>query len=209
MNVHQFFTDQEKSQIREAVRRAESKTSGEIVPMVVEHSADYTTTRLTAAILGALVGAGLWLLVQPFPHPLWIIAAQAIGFLAVLVLLRIKPGMIRFLMDEAVIEAAIRQRAQMAFFEHGLYQTQDRTGVLIMISLLERRVQILADQGINQRVPQSVWSDLVQHLIGGIHQGKTAVVLCEVIERCGQILAQHFPRRSDDRDELSNKVITS
>ncbi len=209
MKIDNLFSEEEKSQIQECVRRAETKTSGEIVPMVVERSADYTATRFITSILGALIAAGVWLLVRPFPHPLWIILAEGIGFSFVLLLFKISPDLLRFLIEESAIENAVRQRARLAFFEHGLYQTKDRTGVLIMISLLERRVQILADEGINQRVPQSVWSDLVHHLIGGIQHGKTAVVLCEVIERCGQILAQHFPRRPDDRDELSDQIITS
>ncbi len=209
MKIDNLFSEEEKSQIQECVRRAETKTSGEIVPMVVERSADYTATRFITAILGALIAAGVWLLIRPFPHPLWIILAEGIGFSFVLLLFKISPDLLRFLIEESAIENAVRQRARLAFFEHGLYQTKDRTGVLIMISLLERRVQILADEGIHQKVPKSTWDELVQHLVTGIQRKEAANVLCKIIERCGQILAQHFPRRPDDRDELSDKVITS
>ncbi len=209
MKAHNFFTEKEKTQIQECVRRVEAKTSGEIVPMVVERSADYTETRFITAILGALIGAGVWLLARPFSHPLWIILAEGLGFSVVLLLFKVSPGLLRFLIEGSVIENAVRHRSRLAFFDHGLFQTRDRTGILILISLLERRVQILADEGIHQKVPQSTWDELVQHLVTGIQHEEAANVLCKIIERCGQILAQHFPRRPDDRDELTDQVITN
>jgi putative membrane protein len=208
MKTSQFFTEEERTKIRECVRRAEAKTSGEIVPIVVEHSADYTGTRLTAGIGGALLGAGMWLFTRPLSHPLWLIAAEGLGFSFALLLFKIRPALLRFFIGESVIENAVRTRARLAFFDHGLYQTRDRTGILILISLLERRVQILADAGIHRKVPQSTWDELVQHLVTGIQQKEAANVLCKIIERCGQILAQHFPRRPDDQNELANQVIT-
>ena len=208
MKADQFFSEEEKGRIRECVRRAEARTSGEIVPMVIERSADYTGTRLMAAIAGALLAACIWLIARPLLHPLWLIVAEGVGFSAILFLLRISPGLLRLMIDKSVIEDAVRHRARLAFFDHGLYRTRDRTGVLILISLLERRVHILADEGINQKVPQSTWDNLVQHLTGGIQRGEAASALCETIEICGQILAEHFPRRPDDRDELGDQVIT-
>ena len=94
-----------------------------------------------------------------------------------------------------------------AFLERGLHYTQDETGILILISLLERRVHVLADRGINRLVPRSAWEEIVGLVTEGIRSGEPCDALCTAIERCGDLLAESFPPRAANRDELPNLIL--
>jgi putative membrane protein len=99
-------------------------------------------------------------------------------------------------------------RSLAAFTAHGLHYTRAHTGILILASLLERRVQVLADRGINEKVQPGTWDEIVRPLTSGLKSGDACAAFCAAIERCGQILAAHFPRPPDDRDELEGKLVT-
>jgi putative membrane protein len=79
---------------------------------------------------------------------------------------------------------------------------------LILISLLEHRVEVLADKGINEKVSAGTWDEIVHIITAGLKSGNACDGFCQAIERCGEILAQHFPRSPDDQDELANKLVT-
>ena len=103
----------------------------------------------------------------------------------------------------------MRERALAAFYQKGLYRTKDQTGILIFISLLERKVWILGDRGINEKIEPGHWQSLAGELARGIRVGRGGEALCRVIAGCGSELARHFPRRRDDRNELTDDIITS
>jgi putative membrane protein len=102
---------------------------------------------------------------------------------------------------------AVRDRALRAFYEQGLHRTAHATGVLIFISLFERRVWILGDRGINERIAQQEWDAMIEQLVTGIGQQQITAALCAVIGRCGVLLRTHFPPQSADANELSDDVI--
>ena len=95
-----------------------------------------------------------------------------------------------------------------AFTEHGLHYTRDHTGILIFVSLLEHQVEVLADRGINEKVEPGTWDEIVKTLTAGLKSGHACDAFCKAIDRCGEILAVHFPRQDDDRDELPNTLVT-
>jgi len=76
------------------------------------------------------------------------------------------------------------------------------------MSLLEHKVWILGDRGIDRKIPKQAWLALAGELSGGIREGRACEALCSVIASCGEELARHFPRKVDDIDELSNDVLT-
>ena len=105
------------------------------------------------------------------------------------------------------IAEAVRERAIRAFFEKKLYKTKNETGILIFVSVLERKVWILADRGIDRKIAHQEWQELARVVSGGIRAGRPAEALCHAIARCGEILAEHFPKMPDDRNELSDDLI--
>ena len=90
--------------------------------------------------------------------------------------------------------------------ESGVYNTKDRTGILIFISIMERRVELLADSGINELISPEKWQNIVNNIIKGIRQKEIADHLVESISECGNLLAEHFPIQTDDKNELTDDI---
>ncbi len=207
MTAKNLFSAEEKTRIEAAVQQAESRTSGEIVPMVVDQSYDYPRAEILGAGLFSLaaatslswafLGESLW-------HFLWLFA---LGYLPFKQMIRRFPALKRRLIHPDEISAEVKERAIVAFLEHGLHHTRDETGILILLSLFERRVYVLADRGINDVVPTDTWDGIVDTITSGIHRGETCDALCAAIDSCGQLLESHFPIKSDDTDELPNLII--
>ena len=99
----------------------------------------------------------------------------------------------------------MRQRAIQGFYDYRLYQTRDATGVLLFLSLLERRVELLADTGLDDRVPAGTWERVVETLTAALRARDHLPGIVRAIEQIGQILATHAPPRPDDKDELDNR----
>ncbi len=92
------------------------------------------------------------------------------------------------------------------FYRLGMDKTRDKTGILLLIILAERQFQILADSGINAKVDQQTWNELAGELSARFKEGKYLDGIQNCVQRMGAILAQHFPIKSDDTNELSNEV---
>lgn len=202
-----FFTANEKERIRQAVIAEELRTAGEIVPMIVSASARYTEVELAGLISGLVCGIlAEWQLSDPWSSHLvylWPLIGAVVGFVACRI-----PSFKRRLIPAGMIAEAVHLRCLAAFTAEGLHHTRDHTGVLIFVSLFEHRVEVLADQGINAKVSPGTWEELVQLLTAGLKSGAACDAFCKAIERCGEILASHFPRPPDDQDELPNRLVT-
>jgi len=202
-----FFTEEERARIESAVQQAEKFTSGEIVPMVVDDSYDYPRAEILGGGLFSLATAvslswaffdeSLW-------HFLWLFA---LGYFPFKCLIRNLPSLRRRLIHSDEIDEEVAEKAGLSFLERGLHHTRDETGILILISLFEHRVHVLADRGINDVVPANHWDGIVQTITDGILRGETCDALCAAIESCGRILAEKFPVKEDDTDELPNLII--
>jgi putative membrane protein len=201
------ITEQDKKQIAEAVEQAESTTSGEIVPLIVHASDRYRHADLAGGIIGQAVAliAGMWL-IPGFDYTYAIVLMVA-GFAVGYLITRHAPFMKRMLLGKKAVSEEVYQRALQAFFEQGLANTRDRTGILIMVSLLEHRVQVIADKGINDKVPKAAWDQVVQDVLQGIKRGSLIEGLEKAVRHCGEILSKDFPIKHDDTNELDNELI--
>lgn len=207
MTAEKFFTDDERERIHQAVLDAESKTAGEIVPMVVTASARYTEVELLGLIIGLFLGMiAEFIWSDPWGSAyvnLW----PVVGAFCGLFLCRI-PAVKRRMASKRRIADAVDSLALAEFTEQGLHYTRDHTGILILVSLLEHRVEVLADRGINEKVAPHTWEEIVEMLIRGLKSDRACDAFCAAIDRCGAILATHFPRQSDDINELPNRLVT-
>ncbi|MGL4981881.1 MAG: TPM domain-containing protein, partial [Treponemataceae bacterium] len=97
------------------------------------------------------------------------------------------------------------------FIESGIYQTHEDSGILIFISYLEKEVRIVADSGLVKKVSQEKWNEiastLAQNIAEGFKQKKVAQSIIEAIEASGKILAEHFPAKDDNPNELSDGLV--
>jgi putative membrane protein len=207
MIAKELFNEAEKERIESAVRRVEKRTSGEIVPMVVDESFDYPRAEILGAgffSLATAVSLSWAFFAESLWHFLWIFA---VCYLPFKLLIRKIPSLRRRLIHPTEISNEVEEKAVVSFLDHGLHHTRDETGILILISLFERRVHVLADRGINGVVPVDTWNEIVKTITDGIRRGDLCNALCTAIDRCGQILEEHFPVKAGDTDELTNLII--
>lgn len=206
LTAQNFFTAEERQRIEAEVRKAELRTSGEIVPMVVPASFDYPRAEIFGGgffSLGAAVLCSWW-----FGHSsVWVFLPIFLaGYLPCKWLIRALPSLKRRFIPQQVMAEEVEEKALVSFLEHGLHRTREGTGILILVSLFERRVHVLADWGINDQVEKATWDEIVHDVTAGIREGRGCDALCAAIARCGQLLEEKFPRRTDDRDELPNLI---
>lgn len=212
MNVRDQFTDQELEAIRAATREAEKETGGELVCVIVNRCDTYQAPVWQAAALGAVggaVAAGIWHSfadVWSLTLLSWIllpsILGATIGLLAILLL----PPLRRWLIPPPILERRVDRRAASAFLDEEIFNTRDRTGVLLFVALFEHQVRILTDRGIDRQMPAGRWQSIVDQLTGDLHGGRPGEAIVDAISACGQLLAEHrIARRTDDQNELADK----
>lgn len=211
--VKQFLSEADRQKIQETVRQAELKTSGEIIPMVVSFSYTYpmgdvlgsAAFSLPLSILVTTVAGNVfWLGSQN----MWIfMGVFAVLFAGFHTLIKRIPSLKRLFVSRSEMAAEVEEAAVTAFYKEGLYRTREETGILIFISVFERRVWVLADRGISAKVPQDAWNGIVNGIVAGIRRHRPCESICEAIQEVGELLAEHFPVRRDDTDELQNLII--
>ncbi len=208
MDAEKFFTAEEKERIHQAVAAAEQNTSGQIVPMLVSASGHYAEVELAGLGMGLVIGTLAALIWQDpwasiHSQLFWPFGGAAIGLVVCTI-----PAVKRLFISKARIAEAVHLHSLAAFTGHGLHHTKHHTGILILASLLERRVVVLADQGINDKVEAGSWDDVVRIITAGLRTSDACSAFCKAIERCGEILSRHFPHSPDDEDQLPDKLIT-
>ena len=207
MKAENFFTDSENAQIAAAIKEVEKHTAGEIAVMVVDESDSYPEGNiLSGIILGGLVSLVITELF--FKDSLTVFAIFFAG--ASLVTGWITghfPALKRIFISKNRSDELVREQAVQSFYEKGLHKTRDATGVFFFISLFEHKVWILADTGIYSRISQQDLQVYANDMAKGIRQGNAAEILCREIANLGVVLAEHFPARPDDENEVSNQVI--
>jgi putative membrane protein len=212
MKSDRFFTQADLDAIRAAVGEAEKRTSGEIVPYVVDQSDEYLSATWKGAALGAILGPLValaihrWSSIWGIPIDWWIALPAPVGG-AVGYLLSLLPPVRRWMVGDEVLEARTRRRAAVAFLDQEVFRTENRTGILLFVSLFERRVVLLADSGIHQKVEQGQWEEITRRLASEIRKGRTGPAMVEAIHACGELLERHkVDILPEDRDELSNEL---
>jgi putative membrane protein len=208
----------EESRIQEAVQRAESRTAGEIVPVLVPRSGDYEVVTWRGAAGGSLLvltavllvlqfysGWGLGWLYTPWGVVLSTLGGGTVGAL----LATYVPWTQRLLAGNDLLDETVHRRALQSFVEEEVFDTRDRTGILLFVSLREHRIEVLGDSGINRQVEPEDWAEIVARIRRGIRNDNLTDGLVEAIEMCGRLLERRgVSIRPDDENELENRVRT-
>jgi putative membrane protein len=203
-----FFTEEERKTIETTTHDIESRTIGEIAVMVVDSSDRY----IEAGILGGVfVGSALSLLITAFffhASLWWFIPLSFVFFTPSYYLFKKIPVLKTPFIGFGRKEEMVMNRAVRAFYEKGLYKTRKNTGVLFFLSLLERKVWVLADKGIYEKIDQETLNRFATRVSKGIGDGRACDALCDAMKEAGELLSEHFPITPGDIDELPNKIIT-
>jgi putative membrane protein len=219
------------SAIEAAVRQAEARTTGEIYCVVTEESSHYGETAIAWAACVALLGPALLLLAGvhvtiPDVFATWsasdvslaiessvrraligAIALQAVLFVVTAVIVSIPPVR-RALTPRSLKLGRVRRRALEQFVAKNLHLTEDRTGVMIFVSLGERMAELIADEGIAEHVEPHVWDRAMAALTEGLKRGQPEGGFVAAIGLCADVLAEKFPPRpGGNPNELPDAVV--
>ena len=195
----------DRQRIEEATRLAEQQTSGEIVTVMAQQSDSYQFIPVLWATLAALfVPMPLILATGLSAHVIYFIQ---LSVFALLFLCLRWPALRLAVTPRAIKRLRAHRLAMEQFLAQNIHMTDQRTGVLIFLSVAERYIEVIADEGIYKKVDRRVWDETVDIMSAHIRKGQVADGFVDAISSCGRILARHFPPGSATADELPNTII--
>lgn len=203
------ITDEQAKIIEECIEKVEKETSGELVPAMMDSSDHYPVAHMRLAVLVSFLVAVIFYLMMPeIKNPIWLLYVQIPGLIIGYALAFI-PGIKRLLLRKVEIDEEVHQRALEVFFANNLHSTKNRNGVLLFISAMERRVEMVADRGIDELVADDTWNNIVDGMVKDLKKKDYVTAICKAIDDCGGILKTHFPATADEhnQNELNNKII--
>lgn len=207
---HKHLSPEVMKRIKAAVQTAELKTQGEIVPMIVGRSSVighvpyYCFLLLLSSFLLMILGWEPWWAVEY--HWFVISAALLVAFGLSQILAR-SWTVQRWLTPEADEELQVWRRAQSEWATRKMRDTKDRTGILLFVSVMERKAIVLADEGIARHYPPETWKEVVNLLGSHLHQGDWAQAFEQAIAKAGEILARHLPAQGRNPNEIHDDLI--
>jgi len=219
MSLQKRFSTQDLERIKTAVNQAESKISGEIVPVFVEKSGFYSVANHRAAVVAASLAFLIIILLDRYiplaSKSLQLYERDPLLIFLLVVMFGLLGALIsnyvdfikRVFVPQQHFDRATRQRAETAFLQEEVFNTRHRTGIMIFISFFEREVIVIADRGISKVVEQKEWDKMVQGIIQNIRMGKVVDGIEGAILRCGVILLEKgFLKTTDDVNELKDDL---
>ncbi|MFC2085625.1 TPM domain-containing protein [Bacteroidota bacterium] len=210
------LSEAEIDRIRLCIERAELETSGEIVPVVIARSDEYEVVlwRAAAACAAAFLVVSLliYLFYQGWSFG-WLYSGIGVAtglvasVLAGAALVTISSTAFRVVAGSKLTADRVRARAQRAFIEEGVFRTRHRTGVLILVSLWERRLEVLPDEGVSAVVKVDSWTEVLDAARIELRRGDLARALESAVNACGSVLQRAgLVAAGDDSNELDDTI---
>jgi putative membrane protein len=219
------LSPEEHARVGAAVTAAEMSSNGEIVTIATDFSDKYHDVGLhwaLAALLAVLAGAAAYppwleglaaLIIGPWgPVPsarelltVLLLLAAAV-FMAVLLLLKIMPVRLA-LTPTATKQRRVRRRAVELFKVGAAQKTVGRTGILVYLSIGERRAEIVGDEAILAVTTPETWVEAMAALLMEVKAGRPADGIVAAVALIGAVLARHFPKTATDTNEIPDALI--
>ncbi len=209
-----LFTPEQLQELENAVKQAESVSGGEIVPVFVKQSSIYELALWRSAFLFSLISGAIMILLYLIddaflflPPYFWLLIPFTFGMLGALAAVSI-PSFKRMMIGQLMMNEKVEAKAKSKFLDHGVSLTDQRSGVLILISFFEHKAIILADVGIAELIPDDVWQEIVSELTQGIKKGELMQSINQAILQCGKVIAESGLQKPDGgNNELSDAII--
>lgn len=219
------MTEADHVRVTEAVAAAERASDGEVVTIVAPRSDSYHDVALHYAVLAMLLVPAAAAVV-PQSSIDWGLALvlgwnASLSFRLLMLLILVKMAVVflivRFALSwmrlrMALTPAAtktrrVRRRAVELFRAGTENRTKGRTGILLYLSLLEHRAEIVADEAIHSRVEPEVWGEAMAVLVDEVKAGRTGEGMARAVEKIGEVLARCLPPTLDNPNELPDRLI--
>lgn len=116
-------------------------------------------------------------------------------------------GEIRVFLQRGVFDEDVVVRAQKKFLQLGMQKTQKRNAVLILVAPRMQKFAVVGDEGVHQKCGEKFWQELVEKMRQHFLREEFTDALVEAIESVAQLLARHFPKAGDLKNELPDEVM--
>jgi len=219
------MTEADHEKVSAAISKAEATTAGEIVAVATPISDAYHDVALHWALV-PLFAVLAWAAWRPTALAWWygflfggwdndptqsqlltlLMVFAALKFTVALLILKWMP--LRLLLTPATTKhRRVRRRAVTIFQAAASGRTTGRTGILIYLSLAERRAEIIADEAILKVTDDHTWGEAMTELLTNVREGRVGDGIAAAVERVGAVLSEHFPRSTEDLNEIPDKLI--
>ncbi len=212
------------ARVSAAIAAAEAKSDGEIIAITADQSDAYHDVGLHWAVLAMVAVLAFFAALpsQLIQYYDWIQGWAAepttrelltlllffalLKFLVVLFLLKWRP--LRMLLTPGSTKTRrVRRRAIMLFKTGAERRTIGRTGILIYLSMAEHRAEIVGDEAITKVTTPETWGEAMTELLSHVKAGRPAEGIVGAVAIIGDVLAEHFPKTSEDSNEIPDKLI--
>lgn len=215
---------EDHSRVSAAIAVAEQKSDGEIIAITADQSDAYHDVGLHWAVL-AMVAVLAFFAAMPWQLSAWydrlhgwsaepglrelltlLLLFALLKFLVVLFLLKWRP--LRMLLTPGSTKTRrVRRRAIMLFKAGAERRTIGRTGILIYLSMAEHRAEIVGDEAITAVTTPDTWGEAMTALLTDVKAGRPGDGIVAAVGIIGEVLAEHFPKSSEDTNEIPDKLI--
>jgi putative membrane protein len=219
------MSEADHDKVSAAITKAEKSTAGEIVAVATPISDAYHDVALHWALV-PLFAVLAWAAWRPTALVWWydflfggwspdptqsqlltlLMFFAALKFTVALMILKWMPLRL-FLTPATTKHRRVRRRAIAIFQAAAAGRTTGRTGILIYLSLAERRAEIIADEAILKVTDDHTWGEAMTELLGNVREGRVGDGIAAAVERVGVVLSEHFPRSAADLNEIPDKLI--
>lgn len=220
--MENHFSPDEHKRVTNAVEQAEARTSAEIVPVIAQASDSYDRPEDVAGLwLAALAIAGMWFVV---PARVQVPGSWEVASSWTWLVLLLGAALVAFLIGafaasqidwlrkvftpKSQMNSAVLIRASQVFFDNRIHHTDCGTGVLIYLSLYERKAVVLGDETVTEKLGTAGLEKICNDLTAHLKSGQNVVdAMCKTIEVTGDQLGSVLPRSSTDQNELKDVLI--
>lgn len=200
---HARFDENARKALTACVKEIETRTDAELVLVIRARSDSYRHADYLFGALLAFVGL-VFLIFSPYTfHPNWVLVEVILFFVFGAFMSSRSDALRRLLTSKKFRSRKVRTCAAAMFYEAAIANTRQETGILVYLSLLERRLDVLADRGVLKAVPAMEWNEELFELHEAARLGD-AKLLENALHNLSKLLALHLPATGDNPNELAD-----
>lgn len=192
--------------IEKKVETIEAESSAEVVVCLHKTAGDYTDLDLIWSIIFGLVTLGYKIWSPHVFHPDWVLVNVVFSGVLGFGLSRWL-GLRRILLSEARIQRELERASITEFYNRGIHQTREHTGILVFVSRFERKLKLVPDSGLRPRMSAQLWSGWSRKFGQASSETELLEHLNSQLEAFQGPFRRQCPRREDDIDELANELV--
>lgn len=201
---------EDRDRIAQASMDAEKRSGVELIPVIVRRSSAVGHIGLTLGLLFLLALYFFRFVVPLSPDAAWqpwytplaeAVVAGCLGWG-----LSWSPRVQRYLTPRLDRNLAVQRRAYLEFYKHHAEETRTGVGILLFVSLMERRAVVLCGRGLSSKIPSQAWGEVHRLLIDGAEQRCLGDGFVRAIGKSAEVVLKHAPRLKKMRHPPLDRV---